>query len=162
MKKCSFYTHLFCCTETRWLLSAQLPFELPAQMLVQLLLELEQNLLVQNVIELEFELSRLYMKQLTVILRCWMLNGSISQVMTQFTIISIFVFVWFCKKKKLCNGFRDFAFFGVFTWFSFFEPIKISSTKFLQPFQPTFPQIYFIKLKFRQHFCTAISQSTYL
>ena len=38
--------------------SAQLPFEVP----VQLLLELEANLLAQNVNELEFELSRMYMK----------------------------------------------------------------------------------------------------
>ena len=40
-------------------LSVQVPFQLPGQILVQLLLELEMNWLDQNVIELEFELSRM-------------------------------------------------------------------------------------------------------
>ena len=43
--------------------SVQLPFELPVQILIQLILELETNLLDQNVNEIEFELSRMKMKQ---------------------------------------------------------------------------------------------------
>ena len=55
-KECSFYTHLFWCTEMRWLFISSTAFELPVQILVQLLLELELNLIVQNAIELEFTL----------------------------------------------------------------------------------------------------------
>ena len=40
-------------------LSVQVLFEVPVQLLVQLLLELEANWLDQNVDELEFELSRM-------------------------------------------------------------------------------------------------------
>ena len=48
-KECSFYTHLFSCTEMDDCLSVQQqPFELQVQIPVQLVLELEPNGLVQK------------------------------------------------------------------------------------------------------------------
>ena len=46
-------------------LSVQVPFELPVQILVQLLIELEANWIDQNVNELEFEPSRMNVDETT-------------------------------------------------------------------------------------------------
>ena len=57
-KECCFYTHLFCCTEMRWLFisSTAIWVTVSDRIPVQLLPDLEVNLLDQNVYELEFEL----------------------------------------------------------------------------------------------------------